>query len=106
MSNLAGYFSRSAQGDCSPTMWMQWAGQAVAHMTLQAQALGLAARQFRAFSRTGVAAEFAVPGHWEVTTMMAIGRAALAGAPGPAPARAGTPARQRRSVEDILWPAG
>ena len=81
-------------------------GQAVAHMTLQAQALGLAARQFRAFSRTGVAAEFAVPGHWEVTTMMVIGRAALAGAPGPAPARAGTPTRQRRSVEDILWPAG
>jgi nitroreductase len=80
-------------------------GQAVAHLTLQAQALGLSARQFRAFSRTGVAAEFAVPGHWEVTTMMAIGRAARADAPSPAPARAGTPTRQRRSVEDILWPA-
>ena len=51
-------------------------GQAVAHMTLQAQALGLAVRQFRAFDREGVAAEFAIPGHWQVTTMSAIGRAA------------------------------
>ena len=74
-------------------------------MTLQAQALGLSARQFRAFSRTGVAAEFAVPGHWEVTTMVAVGRAARADAPGPAPNRADTPVRQRRSVDDILWPA-
>jgi len=81
-------------------------GQAVAHLTLQAQALGLSARQFRAFSRAGVAAEFAVPGHWEVTTMMAIGRAALADAHRPAPARAGRPARQRRTVSDIVWPIG
>jgi nitroreductase len=48
-------------------------GQAVAHMTFQAEVLGLSTRQFRAFDRDGVAAEFAVPGHWEVTTMMAIG---------------------------------
>ena len=34
-------------------------GQAVAHMTIQAQALGLRARQFRAFDRAGLAAEFA-----------------------------------------------
>ena len=81
-------------------------GQAVAHLTLQAQALGLSARQFRAFSRAGVAAEFAVPRHWEVTTMMAIGRAALANAHRPAPAGAGRPARQRRTVSDILWPIG
>src|SRR3954463_5624510 len=44
-------------------------GQAVAHMTFQAQALGLFARQFRAFDRAGLAAEFSVPSHWEVTTM-------------------------------------
>lgn len=49
-------------------------GQAVAHMTLQTQALGVTARQFRAFNRDGLAAEFAVPKHWEVTTMMAVGR--------------------------------
>jgi nitroreductase len=46
-------------------------GQAVAHMTIQAQALGLAARQFRAFSRADLAAEFTVPEYWEVTTMTA-----------------------------------
>jgi nitroreductase len=82
-------------------------GQAVAHMTLQAQALGLSARQFRAFGRAGVAAEFDVPGHWEVTTMVAIGRAALApagrAAPGPDAAGPGASARQRRAVSDIVW---
>src|SRR4029078_12887485 len=49
-------------------------GQAGAHMTFQAQHLGLAVRQFRAFDRAGLAAEFGVPAHWEVTTMSAIGR--------------------------------
>ncbi|MFC7624636.1 nitroreductase family protein [Microlunatus sp. GCM10028923] len=49
-------------------------GQAVAHMTIQAQAMGLAARQFRAFDADGIAAEFEVPRHWEVTTMTAFGR--------------------------------
>ena len=38
-------------------------GQAVAHLTVQAQALGLHVRQFRAFDRGGLAAEFAVPQH-------------------------------------------
>jgi nitroreductase len=49
-------------------------GQAVAHLSLQAAALGLSVRQFRAFRREALAAEFAVPPHWEVTTMAAIGR--------------------------------
>ncbi len=77
-------------------------GQAVAHMTLQAQALGLSARQFRAFNRAALAGEFAVPAHWEVTTMAAIGRP-LVNASEPVPPRAGTP-RQRKAVSDILWP--
>jgi nitroreductase len=51
-------------------------GQAVAHMTVQAQSLGLATRQFRAFDRDGLTREFAVPQHWEVTTMSAFGRPA------------------------------
>jgi nitroreductase len=79
-------------------------GQAVAHMTLQAQALGLSARQFRAFDRAAVTAEFGVPGHWEVTTMVAIGRAMPAAAPPPAALPADAPARQRRAVGEILWP--
>jgi hypothetical protein len=81
-------------------------GQAVAHMTLQAQALGLFVRQFRAFDRAGLAAEFAVPAHWEVTTMSAIGRVArspgdTSGGGGPA-----GPARRRRTIEGIVWPVG
>src|SRR5438445_7319112 len=43
-------------------------GQAVADMTLQAQSLGLASRQLRAFDQMGLASEFAVPPHWEVST--------------------------------------
>jgi nitroreductase len=79
-------------------------GQAVAHMTIQAQALGLAARQFRAFDRDALAAEFAVPEHWEVTTMTAIGRAAPASAQH-ATAAGNDPSRERRPVLDLLWPA-
>lgn len=69
-------------------------GQAVAHMTVQAQALGLQARQFRAFDRAGLAAEFAVPAHWEVTTMAAFGRAAEAAD--------AAPLRDRRA--QLHWP--
>jgi nitroreductase len=80
-------------------------GQAVAHMSIQAQALGLHMRQFRAFDRDGIANEFAVPAHWEVTTLAAIGRAA----PGPGRASAPSddgdaPVRERRALEEILWP--
>jgi hypothetical protein len=75
-------------------------GQAVAHMTVQAQALGLFARQFRAFDRDGIAAEFAVPPHWEVTTMTAFGRV-----PGDVHRPAAKDlARPRRPLTDIEWP--
>jgi hypothetical protein len=73
-------------------------GQAVAHMTVQARSLGLQARQFRAFDRAGLTAEFAVPEHWEVTTMSAYGRAL----PGATPAT--DPPRQRRTISEIRWP--
>ena len=71
-------------------------GQAVAHMTIQAQALGLRARQFRAFDRKGLATEFDVPAHWEVTTMTAFGRPV-------APAADDSPSRRRRTVDEIQW---
>jgi nitroreductase len=67
-------------------------GQAVAHMTFQAQALGLFVRQFRAFDRDAIAEAFAVPPHWEVTTMAAIGRAATR-----------TAQRDRRPLDAVLW---
>jgi len=81
-------------------------GQAVAHLTVQAAALGLAVRQFRAFDRAAIAAEFDVPEHWEVTTMAAVGRvpATDAGEASPEPSPT-PPARQRRPLQDLVWPS-
>ncbi|HTP19406.1 MAG TPA: nitroreductase family protein [Solirubrobacteraceae bacterium] len=82
-------------------------GQAVAHMSIQAQALGLHVRQFRAFDRDGIAREFAVPQHWEVTTLAAIGRAApAAGRTSALGDDADSPVRARRALDEILWPLG
>ena len=72
-------------------------GQAVAHLTVQAASLGLSVRQFRAFDRARVAAEFDVPDHWEVATMAAVGRP-LADGGGGAP-----PGRQRRPPDELRW---
>ena len=82
-------------------------GQAVAHMTLQAQALGLHARQFRAFNRTALTVEFAVPQHWEIATMSAFGRlpADLANIP-ESVATEPRPPRRRRSAREIRWVVG
>jgi nitroreductase len=77
-------------------------GQAVAHMTLQAEALSLAARQFRSFDRDRLSREFAVPRHWEITTMVAIGAAATANTEPTKLVR--RPFRQRRSLADLMWP--
>ena len=78
-------------------------GQAVAHMSFQAQALGLQVRQFRAFDRDGLTAEFAVPDHWEVTTMSAIGRVPQEVTPPTVDVNSAL-ARQRRSPDEIRWP--
>ncbi|MFJ3956273.1 nitroreductase family protein [Arthrobacter sp. NPDC090010] len=74
-------------------------GQAVAHMTVQGLALGLDAHQFRAFDRDGLAAEFEVPAHWEVTSMTAFGVAAHAAGE---VASAGT-SRDRLSLDEVTW---
>jgi nitroreductase family protein len=80
-------------------------GQAVAHMTFQAQHLGLSVRQFRAFDREGLVTEFEVPPHWEVTTLSAIGRVP-AGVRPPTTEPPDDPhaRRGRRPVTDVLWP--
>jgi nitroreductase len=75
-------------------------GQAVAHMCLQAQAIGLLSRQFRAFDRDGIAAEFAVPAHWEVTSMTAFGRVARGAVPHVPAARWPRP---RRTRDELDW---
>jgi nitroreductase len=82
-------------------------GQAVAHMTIQAQSLGLFTRQFRAFDQAGLAAEFDVPAHWQVTTMSAFGRMPRSARKddGFATVAAGD-ARRRRPLSEISWPSG
>lgn len=75
-------------------------GQAAAHLTFQAHALGLAVHQFRAFDRDGIAAEFKVPKAWEVTTLAAIGAPASGADEVTGP---GT-SRDRLALDDILWP--
>jgi nitroreductase len=80
-------------------------GQAVAHMTIQAQALGLLTRQFRAFNREALHAEFRVPEHWEIATMTAIGRPVDTPSSESMSDPAASPGRQRRALEDLLWPS-
>jgi nitroreductase len=82
-------------------------GQAVAHMTVQAQSLGLFTRQFRAFDRDGLTAEFDVPDHWQVTTMSAFGRMPPgAGTVDPVGADAPIGARRRRPLSELSWLTG
>jgi nitroreductase len=48
-------------------------GQAAAHLTLQARAMGLHAHQFGGFDREAVAAELGVPDWFRVMTGIAVG---------------------------------
>lgn len=78
-------------------------GQAVAHMSFQAQSLGLHVRQFRAFDRDALTADFDVPRHWELATMSAIGR--IVADPERIPlADRPAPARHRRPSTELRWP--
>lgn len=51
-------------------------GQAAAHLSVQAHALGLHAHQFAGFDHEAAAEAFGVPSHWAVTTGIAIGKLA------------------------------
>lgn len=70
-------------------------GQAVAHMTIQAHAMGLACRQLAAFDQHALTDLLAVPPHWEIVTMTAVGM------PAPA-ARRGLRAGSR--INSVKWP--
>jgi len=48
-------------------------GQAAAHLTLQARAMGLHAHQFAGFDHPGVAAQFGVPDHVQLLAGIAVG---------------------------------
>jgi nitroreductase len=50
-------------------------GQAVAHLSVQAAALGLGVHQFAAFDHDGLTSAAGVPHHWRVTTGLAVGLA-------------------------------
>ncbi|MFE6888907.1 nitroreductase family protein [Streptomyces sp. NPDC057694] len=82
--------------DDTPLLYSEFAdydlGQAVAHLTLQAQAMGLAARQFRAFDLEGLTEELRPNPGWAIVSMIALGQAAEE------PAKD----RDRRSVTDLL----
>ncbi|MFI9809213.1 nitroreductase family protein [Streptomyces sp. NPDC052301] len=67
-------------------------GQAIAHMTVQAQAMGLSAHQFRAFDLEGLTKELNPNPGWAIVSMVALGKAAEE-----PPER-----RERRSVADLL----
>lgn len=69
-------------------------GQAVAHLTIQAQAMGLASRQFRAFDLGGVTADLRLAPGWQVASMTAIGRRL-------AEDQEGDGVRDRRSLEAL-----
>lgn len=53
-------------------------GQAVAHLTLQAHAMELACRQFRAFDLPALTVHLDLAPGWDVMSMTAIGRAVTA----------------------------
>jgi nitroreductase len=65
-------------------------GQAVAHLTLQAQALGWACRQFRAFDLDGLSDDLRIAPGWRIRSMTAVGRAT-----------GHVPLRERRPLADL-----
>jgi nitroreductase len=65
-------------------------GQAVAHLTVQAQAMGLSCRQFRAFDLDGLTAALDVAAGWQIMTITAIGVGS-----------GGEDARERRPLADL-----
>lgn len=67
-------------------------GQAVAHLTLQAQAMGLACRQFRAFDLEALSQQLQLVSGWHVVSMTAVGRAGE-------PMNHGRERRQLRALE-------
>lgn len=69
-------------------------GDAVAHMSIQAETLGLHVRQFLSYDRDGLAREFGIGEPWMAVTITAIGR----------PAAGLEPAgRERVGVSELIW---
>lgn len=69
-------------------------GDAVAHMSIQAESMGLHARQFATFDRRGLAAAFRIEAPYAPVTMTAIGVPPAGVEPGD---------RDRVDVDEVLW---
>ncbi|MDN6555699.1 MAG: nitroreductase family protein [Acidipropionibacterium acidipropionici] len=69
-------------------------GDAVAHMSIQAEEMGLHVRQFGSFDQQGLAAEFGIEAPFVPVTMAAIGVP---------PAGVGPGVRDRVDVDELLW---
>ena len=81
-------------------------GQAAAHVTLQARAMGLHAHQFSGFDHDAVAAALGVPPHFRVMTGIAIG---VHGDPGDVDERTAQREerpRVRRPLEEFVFGTG
>ena len=93
--------TRSAAGEAQP--WAHYdTGQAVAHLSTQAGALGLAVHQMGGFDRDAAAAEFGLEPGLEPLVVVALGRRdADAELPEALAARERAP-RERRPLADLL----
>lgn len=86
--------------DGAPRRWAHYdLGQSLAHLTVQAQALGLSVRQMGGVDGPALAADFGVPDRFEVLSVTAVGRFAEP-ADGAAP-----PPRVRRPLAELVNPA-
>jgi nitroreductase len=81
-------------------------GQAAAHLTLQAQAMGLWTHQFQAFDKVAVAAALEVPSYWRIIAGIAVG---IRGNPAEVPERDRERehrVRSRKPLSEIAYGAG
>lgn len=78
-------------------------GQAAAHVTIQARALGLETRQFAGFDHEGIATAFKIPGNFKVMVGIAVGvHLPSLDADGEQQARDARP-RVRKDVSDFAY---
>lgn len=78
-------------------------GQAAAHLTLQARALGLHAHQFSGYDREALALDLGVPPHVRLLAGVAVGRRGGADSADPADLDREQRARVRRRLAEIAY---
>ncbi len=78
-------------------------GQSVAHLSIQAQAMGLHVHQFAGFDHAAAQEAFGIPAHWAVTTGVAIGKLADPAVLDDRTAEEGAPPRSRRPLSEFVF---